>query len=80
MLMRALEEAECILAAEGATQDEVDAAEEKLSLALDALVRIGGKTELNALIEKCFQAYDDYEAKNRVSDRLTRGRSGRRGD
>ena len=60
MLMRALEEAECILAAEGATQDEVDAAEEKLSLALDALVRIGGKTELNALIEKA-EAYLEGE-------------------
>ena len=60
MLMRALEEAERILAAEGATQDEVDAAEEKLSLALDALVRIGGKTELNALIEKA-EAYLDGE-------------------
>ena len=32
------------------------------------------------LVQKIVQAYDDYEAKNRVSDRLTRGRSGRRGD
>ena len=60
MLMRALEEAERILAAEGATQDEVDAAEEKLSLALDALVRIEDKTELNALIEKA-EAYLEGE-------------------
>ncbi len=60
MLMRALEEAERILAAEGATQDEVDAAEEKLSLALDALARIEDKTELNALIEKA-EAYLEGE-------------------
>lgn len=60
MLMRALEEAERILAAEGATQDEVDAAEEKLLLALDALVRIEDKTELNALIEKA-EAYLEGE-------------------
>lgn len=48
----ALEEAEHILAAEGVTLDEVDAAEEKLLHALDVLVRIGDKAELNVLIEK----------------------------
>ena len=40
------------MAEEGVTLDEVDAAEEKLLHALDVLVRIGDKAELNVLIEK----------------------------
>ena len=32
------------------------------------------------LVLKIVQAYDDYEAKNKVSDRLARGRGGRRND
>ncbi|TCN27512.1 discoidin domain-containing protein [Mesobacillus foraminis] len=58
--VQALEKAKEVLAADGATQDEVNAASENLLNAIDALVRkeLFIETELNTLDEKIETAYE----------------------